>query len=181
VIRSDSPATHLRPSFREVFDSEGRYVWRALMGLGVAEADAADVSQQVFLILHDKLGRLEEGCRLRTFVYSICIRVASDYRGRAHRRHERLCAAPPEPVCGADQEDVVSRREALTLLETALAALTDDQREVFVLYEIEELAMTEVATAIGRPLQTAYSRLHAARKAVAAHLGAHLREEGFWR
>ena len=38
-----------------------------------------------------------------------------------------------------------------------------DKRAVFVLYELEELAMAEVAEAIGCPLQTAYSRLHAAR------------------
>jgi RNA polymerase sigma-70 factor (ECF subfamily) len=181
TVRSDPPVTQVRPTFREVFDNEGRYVWRALLGLGVAEADVPDVSQQVFLVLHDRLGRLEEGCTLRTFVYSICIRVASDYRRRAHRRYERLCAAPPEAVHGADQENVVSRRQALTLLEAALTALTDDQREVFVLFEIEELTMADVAVAIGRPLQTAYSRLHAARKAVAARLGTQLKDEGFWR
>ena len=181
TIGGDPPVGDVRLSFREVFENEGRYVWRALLGLGVAEADVPDVSQQVFLILHDRLGRLAEGCSLRTFVYSICLRVASDYRRRAHRRYERLCAVPPEPVRGADQENVVSGRQALTLLEAALATLTDDQREVFVLFEIEELTMADVAAAIGRPLQTAYSRLHAARKAVAARLGTQLKDEGFWR
>ena len=34
------------------------------------------------------------------------------------------------------------------------------------LYEIEELSMAEVALAVGCPLQTAYSRLHAARREV---------------
>ena len=46
------------------------------------------------------------------------------------------------------------------------------------LYEIEELPMVEVARAIGRPLQTAYWRLHAARKAVAAALGAETPDGG---
>jgi RNA polymerase sigma-70 factor (ECF subfamily) len=44
-----------------------------------------------------------------------------------------------------------------------LDALTEDQRAVFVLYEIEQLTMNEIASAVGCPLQTAYSRLHAAR------------------
>jgi len=47
-----------------------------------------------------------------------------------------------------------------------LAALDTGKREVFVLYELEELPMGEVAKIVDCPLQTAYSRLHAARKAV---------------
>ena len=50
----------------------------------------------------------------------------------------------------------------------ALDTLDDDKRATFVLYEIEELSMAEVAEALGCPLQTAYSRLHAARKIVEA-------------
>jgi len=38
---------------------------------------------------------------------------------------------------------------------------------VFVLFELEEVAMAEVAEIVGCPLQTAYSRLHAARAEVA--------------
>jgi RNA polymerase sigma-70 factor (ECF subfamily) len=45
-----------------------------------------------------------------------------------------------------------------------LEHLDDEKREVFVLYELEELSMKEVATVCDCPLQTAYSRLRAARK-----------------
>jgi RNA polymerase sigma-70 factor (ECF subfamily) len=47
-----------------------------------------------------------------------------------------------------------------------LDRLDEAQRAVFVLYEIEELSMAEIAEAVGCPLQTAYSRLHAARAQV---------------
>ncbi|MDD9933104.1 MAG: hypothetical protein OXT09_05850 [Myxococcales bacterium] len=40
------------------------------------------------------------------------------------------------------------------------------RREVFVLYELEELSMPEVAQAVGCPLSTAYSRLHSGRQRV---------------
>jgi RNA polymerase sigma-70 factor (ECF subfamily) len=49
-------------------------------------------------------------------------------------------------------------------LRRLLDTLDDDKRQVFVLYELEELSMKEVAEACGCPLQTAYSRLHAARR-----------------
>jgi RNA polymerase sigma-70 factor (ECF subfamily) len=49
-----------------------------------------------------------------------------------------------------------------------LARLDDDQRAVFVLYEMEGLSMPEVAEALGCPQTTAYSRLYAARKVLRA-------------
>jgi RNA polymerase sigma-70 factor (ECF subfamily) len=51
-------------------------------------------------------------------------------------------------------------------LARVLDGLDSAKREVFVLYELEELAMPEVAGLVGCPLQTAYSRLHAARRIV---------------
>jgi RNA polymerase sigma-70 factor (ECF subfamily) len=82
-----------------------------------------------------------------------------------------LCAVLPEPQAAASQEGLLSQREALRRLRQALDQIEPVQRDVFVLYEIEELPMAEVAQAVGCPLQTAYSRLHAARRAVAALLG----------
>jgi RNA polymerase sigma-70 factor (ECF subfamily) len=164
-------------SFRAIFDAHARFVWRSLLGLGVPENDVPDASQQVFVVLQDKLDQINEGCSVSTFVYGICLRVASDFRRRAHVRRERLCAMPPECATAAPQESMVSHREAWVSLRAALDTLDPAQREVFVLYEIEELGMAEVARAVGCPLQTAYSRLHAARKMVAAALGKHLEVE----
>jgi len=166
----------LRPEFRNVFNDHARFIWRALLGLGLADADVPDASQQVFVVVHDRLGDLAEGCSLRTFIYGICLRVASDFRRSAHRRRERLFADPPERGTAATQEQRASAREALRALGAALDRLPPPQREVFVLYEIEELSMDEVAQALECPLQTAYSRLHAARKVVTALLGEHLDE-----
>ena len=158
------------PTFRELFDTHARFVWRALLALGVGDADVADASQHVFLVLHRKLGQLDPACSPRTFMYGICLRVAADHRKRRRRRHEHLVADLPEVACHPTQEDWAWQRQSLRRLRVALDDLDPGQREVFVLYEIEELPMVEVARAIGRSLQTAYGRLYAARKAVAAAL-----------
>jgi len=172
----DPPPAKERPSFHQVFQTHARFVWRALLGLGVPESDVADASQQVFVVLRDKLDDLEEGCALSTFIYGVCLRVASDFRRRAHVRREHLCAVPPEQPAAPTQEVVASHREALHRLLAVLAELEPAQREVFVLYEIEELPMAEVARALGCPLQTAYSRLHVARRTVTEALGEHLED-----
>ena len=99
--------------------------------------------------------------------------MASDHRRRAHRRHERLFASPPDvPSGAASPEDQLARQRELEFLDATLNDLPAPQREVFVLFEMEELDMNEVAQAVGCPLFTAYSRLRAARKAVAARLEA---------
>jgi RNA polymerase sigma-70 factor (ECF subfamily) len=162
-----------RSDFREIFEANVHFVWRSLMGLGVRENDIPDASQQVFVILAKKLDQLDPGCALRTFVYGVCLRVAADFRKRAHVRREHLYGRLPERPTAAEQEGLVSQREALERLRTALDLIDPGQREVFVLYEIEELGMAEVARAVGCPLQTAYSRLHAARRRIAAVLGEH--------
>jgi RNA polymerase sigma-70 factor, ECF subfamily len=156
--------------FEQVFQEHAPYVWRALRRLGVAEADADDVCQDVFIVVHRKLGTFHGGSALRTWLYGICLRVASEHRRRPHRRREQVVEAVPDQSVAASQEDDVERRRALVLLDEALDQLDDEKRAVFVLFELEQMPMAEVAEAAGCPLQTAYSRLHAARKIVEASL-----------
>lgn len=156
------------PNIADVFRKEAPFVWRALRRLGVREADIEDVCQEVFVVVHRKLGDFEGRSSLRTWIYGICARTASDYRRSARVRHEVVTDAPPDAPDSARQHDVLALREARAKLDRILDRLDDDKRAVFVLYEIEELTMNEVAEALGCPLQTAYSRLHAARKIVEA-------------
>ena len=154
------------PAFAAVFAEQAPFVWRAVRRLGVRESDVPDVCQDVFVVVHRKLPGFEGRSTLRSSIYGICIRTAADHRRRAHVRHELPTAEPPEGVAPATQPMAVERRQVRALLDAALDLLDEDKRAVFVLYEIEELTMPEVAEAIGCPLQTAYSRLHAARRIV---------------
>ena len=76
----------------------------------------------------------------------------------------------PEATFEKTPEDDLVRTRALAVAVEILADLDDDKRAVFVLYEVEQLPMSEVAEALGCPLQTAYSRLYAARKEIARTL-----------
>jgi len=152
--------------FTDVFRTYAPFVWRLLRRLGVAEADANDVSQDVFVIVHRKLGQIVSSASVRSFVYGVCVRAASDYRRSARVRRERVCAEVPEQRAVASQHEELETRQARKLLDVVLGRMTDLKRETFILYELEELSMAEVAEALGCPLPTAYSRLHAARAEV---------------
>lgn len=144
---------------------------RALRRFGVAERDLDDVAQDVFVTLHAKLREIESPDAVRSYVYGIAVRHASDHRRRAHVRREHPGGdALPERAGSAPQLSEILAAERRSRLDRALATLDDEKRAVLVLYEIEELPMREVAAAVGAPLQTAYSRLYAARRELAAAL-----------
>jgi RNA polymerase sigma-70 factor (ECF subfamily) len=75
-----------------------------------------------------------------------------------------------EPSAAATQHAQLEEREALALGYRLLERLPPLQRQVFVLYEVEDMSMAEVAQALDCPLQTAYSRLHKARERVLAEV-----------
>lgn len=150
-----------------IYDDHVKFVWRVLGRLGVARADLEDVCQEVFIVVHRRLAEFEGRSSLRTWIYGIALRCAADYRRRDARRRPASSAVPEIAIEGSQLEDL-DARDARATLDRLLELLDPDKREVFVLFELEELAMAEVVAIVGCPLQTGYSRLHAARDVVAA-------------
>jgi RNA polymerase sigma-70 factor (ECF subfamily) len=150
------------------------FVWRVLARHGVADSQLEDVSQDVFLTLHRSLPRFEGRSSLRTFLYGICRRVASNHRQLAVHRREVITDAPPEPErvpeLDGDAFEALADKQSLELVHALVARLPDEQREVFMLYEVDELTMREIADALDCSQNTLFSRLYAARKALAAEL-----------
>jgi RNA polymerase sigma-70 factor (ECF subfamily) len=167
-----------RPTLAELFASNVRFVWRVLASHGVQDADVEDATQEVFLAAHRRMDDWNPAvASARTWLYAIAIRVAANHRKRAHVVRERvghgggLDADPPSSAPEPDQ--AVERGRLMARVERAIAALDPAKREVFSLFELEELSMKEVAEAIGCPLQTAYARLYAARRELAEAIGTH--------
>jgi hypothetical protein len=111
-------------------------------------------------------------------LHGIAVRVASQYRRSARARYERLVqtesedalqAAIGREVCAARSLDDAALRNKL---EVALLELSAPQRDVFVLHELHERSMHEVAAELDIPLKTGFSRLYAARRALCESLRA---------
>jgi RNA polymerase sigma-70 factor, ECF subfamily len=170
IEQTEAPATAAArlPCFEQIFREEAAYVGRTLRYLGVHESDVEDACQEVFVVVHRRLATLYAAVSVRSWVRQICVFVASNHRRTIRRRREEVVAEPPD-VCGsASQQGDVERRQLRDRLLAALDACTEEQRNVFVLYEIEQLTMPEIAEALGCALPTAYSRLYAARVKVQA-------------
>ena len=149
--------------FRKLFDEHAAYIWRSLRYLGVPDSDLPDQCQEVLLVVHRKVADFDGRSTLRTWIYGICVRVASGFRRKAHVRREIVYEEPPQGSYEPGQEAHLSAKQAKQRLHQALDQLDEQKRAVFVLYEIEGLSMNQVVQATGCPLQTGYSRLRAAR------------------
>lgn len=156
----------------DAFQQYGAFAWRTLRYLGVRESDLADAVQDVFLVVHNKLASFQGRSTLRTWIYGICIKRASRQRQRYAQQRTRETLVAQVPDHGRPDAE---QMEARHTLHSLLGRLDDDKRTVFVLYEIEQLTIQEVADALGCPLQTAYSRLNAAR-ALMVEMGRKLQE-----
>jgi len=157
-------------SFRELYDDNVAFVWRALRRLGVSEADTPDAVQEVFLVAHRRLADFEGRSKASTWLFGIAFRVASDRRKRADVRRQVLDDEAVDAATddGADGRNLDDRLHAAAVLERVLATLPIEQRAVFVLFELEEQTSAEIAEAMGTPLGTVHSRLRLAREAFQA-------------
>lgn len=153
---------------RSLIAEHGASVGRELARLGVPPSDVDDATQDVFLVVSRRIHEYEERGRMRAWLRSICSRVASTHRRSLRRRREECLGDQPEQAIDATQLERVVDHEALAFGLQLLSNLPPEQRDVFWLYEVEELPMREVAGLTGCPIQTAFSRLRAARSRVLA-------------
>ncbi|HET6333218.1 MAG TPA: sigma-70 family RNA polymerase sigma factor [Polyangiales bacterium] len=153
-----------------VIREHGPFVWRVLRHLGVPTHQLPDSSQEVFVAVFRSLDRFEGRSTLRTWLYGICRNVAATSARNRARSREQLAEELPELAAREEQTSVIARRELQAGLQDALRKLPEGMRSVFVLFELECMAMADVAAAIGCSESTAYSRLYAARENVRKHL-----------
>jgi len=153
------------PSFEAVYAEHFAFVWRIVRRLGVADRHLDDAAQDVFVVVHRKLAGFQGRSSVRTWLYSIARRVASDYRRRSSRKESGCEPLGSHAAAGPTPLQEVETSEAVAMLHRALEHLPVAQREVFVLAELEQMTAPEIAAATGAPVNTVYSRLRLARGA----------------
>jgi RNA polymerase sigma-70 factor, ECF subfamily len=157
---AENPTARLRRVIDHHYDS----LWRTLRYLGVPEASVDDAAQQTLCVLARRLNDVESGAEV-AFLFATAIRVASEARRSVRRnRAEPVQDVDSFPTTAASTEELVDQRRAREVLEQVLEAIPSDLRIVFVLFEIEELALAEIAGLLGIPTGTAASRLRRARE-----------------
>jgi RNA polymerase sigma-70 factor (ECF subfamily) len=149
-----------------LFRTEMDFVMNTARRCGLSDADAEDVTQQVFLALQRRLHTLHSTESVRPWLFTVTRRHAFARHGENRRavpdslpdglgELEDDGPLPEERLLATEQ-----RREILDLLER----IEPGRRNVLLMHVVDELSMTEVAEALQIPVPTAYNRLRLARQ-----------------
>jgi RNA polymerase sigma-70 factor (ECF subfamily) len=149
----------LKPTdeFRVFYEQHFRFAWRVLRRIGARDDELLDLLQEVFLVAYRKLPEFEGRARTTTWLFSICHNVFRATRRRSYNRLQtRDERVEPRAVSHA-AEDVLWARQLLF-------ELPEEQRVVFLLFELEGMTGDEIAEALSIPPGTVRSRLRLARE-----------------
>lgn len=159
---TSGPAREQR--LKSLMQQHFEFVWRSLRRLGLAVADADDAAQEVFLVASTRLDEIVPTSE-RSFLFGTALRVASTRRRSMRRRPEQLDGDLEEhdELSAPGPERLTQLSQAREILQTLLDAMALELRAPFVLFELEELTVPEIAELLGLPVGTVSSRLRAAR------------------
>jgi RNA polymerase sigma-70 factor (ECF subfamily) len=161
-------SSSLVPSFEDIYKQNFDFVWSSARYLGIDKDVVDDVVQDAFIVIHAKLATLQRPQALRSWIYGIVRRTASDYRRSKRTRDAAGARFGAELKLTQPSQtsplEMAERNAELDLLEIVLAELDEPKREVFVMVEILEMTVPEVVRVLEIPLNTAYSRLRLARQ-----------------
>jgi len=160
---SAAPANATEPrSCLAGFQGEFDYLCRTLRRLGVRPEDIEDELHEVFLVLSRKWDEYDPSRPLRPYLFGIAFRVAA---ARRRRRQRELPSVLDDLESGAPGPDqALEAAYARELVLRALARIPLARRGVFVMHDIDEIPMREIADALSLPIFTGYSRLRKARR-----------------
>jgi RNA polymerase sigma-70 factor (ECF subfamily) len=157
--------------FRAIYDDNVGFVFRTLSRFGVPDRTLPDAVQEVFMVAFRSIEGFEGRSSMRTWLFGIARRVASDIRRSAASRREVLEEASRDvPDSKSDVAAWAERSEALARAEALVQSRPEEQRIVFALFEIEEWTGAEIAEVTDVSVATVHSRLRLAREGIKRRL-----------
>jgi RNA polymerase sigma-70 factor (ECF subfamily) len=163
-----SPRSNESLDFEEVYREQFDFAWRSLRLLGVAQEALEDAAQDVFSVVSRQLSEFGGRASLRTWVFAIVQRTASNYR-RRHRRKVKPLVPLGDLVAGEESTPQfhAEAAEAADSIERYCESLDPERRALFVLALLEDVPAPEIARALGVSVNTVYSRVRSLRTGLA--------------
>lgn len=159
-----------RPTLSAVYEAHFDYLCHTLRRLGVAPRNLEDVAHDVFLIVHRQLSTYDPTRPIRPWLFGIAYRVARDHKAKASVQREVHSELPERAASGPSQEEALDAERRRELATRALAGLSEDDRAVVILCDIDGASGPDAALVLGIPLNTVYSRLRVARQRLVERL-----------
>ncbi|MBI1799092.1 MAG: RNA polymerase sigma factor [Candidatus Eisenbacteria bacterium] len=140
----------------------------ALVRRMLGSDEAAEVTQDVFVRVWEKLATFRGESAFGTWLYRLAINVVLTRRGQLGRRRARM---DDDPARFERIEARASQRDLSIDFESAIEQLPEGARQVFVLHDIEGLTHDEIGARLEVTSGTSKAQLHRARMILRRHLG----------
>ena len=162
-------------AFTELMSRHERALWNFVRRFVADAASAEDLLQEVFLRVVRNADEWQPTAKFSTWIYTIARNLCTDHARRMTHRRAASLDGPAladghgdgsgprriDGVVGADRggEAALQSREIAERIEHALAALPVEQREVFLMRELQDMPFADIAVAVGASLPTVKSRM----------------------
>jgi RNA polymerase sigma-70 factor, ECF subfamily len=154
------PPSTLRLLVQEHYD----FIWRLLARLNVSGPEVDDAAQQVFMVLVSRQDLTIKVGSERAFLYGVALRVAKEFRRKTLSQQNHISPDPEVLIDRSlDVEAVAERSQARRKLDHILEQMPDNLKEAFILFELEDMSVPQIAELLSIPTGTVASRLRRAR------------------
>ena len=158
-----STARDREARLRGLVDRYIDFVARVLRNAGTPDAEIDDEVQRTFITAARRLDDVRPGAE-KGFLFKIALNLAAHARRTLARRREVLAdEAPERNETFPTPEQLTDQKRMRQLLDVVLDRMDESLRVVFVLYEFEEMNMSEIADVLEIPRGTVASRLRRGR------------------
>jgi RNA polymerase sigma-70 factor (ECF subfamily) len=161
-LPSSPPETRAPEACLEAFLRELDYVHRTLRRLGTARSEVDDLAQDVFVALRKCWNEFDPARPLRPYLFGIAFRIAAAHRRKRNREVPFEIVEVTDPHPGPD--DALQTKQARAQVLAALETIPLPRRAVLVMHDLDDISVQDVASVLGIPRFTAYSRLRKARR-----------------
>jgi RNA polymerase sigma-70 factor (ECF subfamily) len=152
-------------AFEELYRLHHRRVYTLCLRMTQNEAEAEDITQDIFIVLLHKAGDYRAEASFTTWLHRMTVnQVLMHFRKKKAKREdqaedEQNETVTPRRMAGTRAAQLTDR----ITLEDALARLPPGYRAAFVLHDVEGYEHEEVARLLGCAVGTSKSQLHKAR------------------
>lgn len=161
---------HERSAFRQLVEEHQHYVFTIAFRVLRDEEDARDVTQETFIRVWKKLDTYDMQTKFTTWLYTIATNLAYDQLKGSSRKRQRLSvvgSSELESVAAPMEEEarIVNRDLAVKIAELA-GGLPPKQQKVFILRDLQDLSVDEVARVLSMSVNSVKTNLCYARRSI---------------
>ena len=161
-----------KEAFRWVVETHQRLIFSLALKMLCNEEEAKDMVQETFIRVWQSIRSYDLRTTFSTWVYTIASRLCIDRLKRARR----IVALPDDELAlrrfasDGDNQLALENREWVSIVRTIAGGLSDKQRLVFTLCQLEGLSSAEVEQVTGLDARQVKSNLYVARQTIRKRL-----------